>query len=89
MVEYFTTKKYEVVVVSRYCRTDLQSKCKCDKTETSERHTKVVTTNMVVVSLNPCIMSKNLYVPVSIHPASMPLFIMKISPIILKLMNDL
>ena len=43
MIEYFTTKKYEVVVVSRYCRTDLQSKCKCDKTETSERHTKFVT----------------------------------------------
>ena len=43
MIEYFTTKKYEVVVVSRYCRTDLQSKCKSDKTETSERHTKFVT----------------------------------------------
>jgi len=43
MIEYFTTKKYEVVVVSRYCRTDLQSMCKCDKTETSERHAKFVT----------------------------------------------
>ena len=43
MIEYFTTKKYEVVVVSRYCRTELQSKCKCDKAETSERHAKFVT----------------------------------------------
>lgn len=30
-----------------------------------------INTNKVVVSLSPCIMSKNLYVPVSIHPASM------------------
>ena len=46
-------------------------------------------TNKVVVSLDPYNMSKNLYVPVSIPPASIHLFIMKISPINLKFLNDL